>query len=370
MRLILSAYAGPMPRPVVPILFRPEETLGDLVDRLVVGRDDVRVGDTTSSPAPRREPERVELGNSAPDEMTTPLAMTEVQPGVRMPARQEVGGELSPLTTIVWPALCPPGADAVVDRVVRGEQIGRLALALVAPLGAQDHDRGHRSPPPRRRRHVTKRANSHPRWPSARVHPVDPIFVIANGAAGTSDEENSNSPGRPAPAGSVEVGHHRFPRRARRRPAPGGLTHHRGGRRRRHVHAVVAALHRRHDLDRTTLGTAPDGHRQRLRTQHGHPARRRGGRADRGQRRPRPVDMLIDELGGVVVNSVHAGAGRDGRKEAAAGSTGSAPSGSAGSTWAGSATRSVRCAPPSRRRRCGCTSSSTARWSTTWTSRC
>ena len=40
-------------------------------------------------------------------------------------------------------------ADDVVDAAA--EQVGGLALALVAPLGADEHDRGHRGPPCRRR---------------------------------------------------------------------------------------------------------------------------------------------------------------------------------------------------------------------------
>ena len=43
MRLILSAYAGPTPRPVVPIFALAEEALGHLVDHLVIGGDDVGV---------------------------------------------------------------------------------------------------------------------------------------------------------------------------------------------------------------------------------------------------------------------------------------------------------------------------------------
>ena len=43
-RATLSAYVGPMPRPVVPTLFVAEEALGHLVDRRVVRRDHVRVG--------------------------------------------------------------------------------------------------------------------------------------------------------------------------------------------------------------------------------------------------------------------------------------------------------------------------------------
>ena len=53
------------------------------------------------------------------------------------------------------------------------------------------------------------------------------------------------------------------------------------------LHAVVAALHRRHELADAVVGLLPLGHRQRLRPRQRHPARPRGGRAgDRGRRRP------------------------------------------------------------------------------------
>ena len=75
------------------------------------------------------------------------------------------------------------------------------------------------------------------------------------------------------------------------------------------LHAVVTALHRRHELAERTLGLIPLGHRQRLRAGPRDPARpgRGGGRAARPGK-PRPMDLIVDELGGVVVNSVHAGA--------------------------------------------------------------
>ena len=46
--------------------------------------------------------------NSASGETTTPLPMTEVAPGVRMPLGSRCVANFSPSTTIVWPALLPP----------------------------------------------------------------------------------------------------------------------------------------------------------------------------------------------------------------------------------------------------------------------
>lgn len=74
------------------------------------------------------------------------------------------------------------------------------------------------------------------------------------------------------------------------------------------LHAVVSVLHRRHELSRATLGLIPLG---------------TGNDFARGQRVPlapreaaalvldgdsRAVDLIIDEVGEVVVNNVHAGA--------------------------------------------------------------
>ena len=43
--------------------------------------------------------------NSASGETTTPLAITEVQAGVRIPLGSRWVANFSPLTTMVWPAL-------------------------------------------------------------------------------------------------------------------------------------------------------------------------------------------------------------------------------------------------------------------------
>ena len=75
------------------------------------------------------------------------------------------------------------------------------------------------------------------------------------------------------------------------------------------LHAVVAALHRRHELAEADAGPDPAGHRQRLRPHPGHPARPgRGGGGCSSRVAVRAMDLIVDELGGVVVNSVHAGA--------------------------------------------------------------
>ena len=74
------------------------------------------------------------------------------------------------------------------------------------------------------------------------------------------------------------------------------------------LHAVVAALHRRHELAKRTLGLIPLGTGNDF-------ARTLGIPLDPAEAPPalmtgesRPMDLIVDELGGVVVNNVHAGA--------------------------------------------------------------
>lgn len=82
------------------------------------------------------------------------------------------------------------------------------------------------------------------------------------------------------------------------------------------LHAVVAALQRRNELDQPTIGLIPLGTGNDLARCVQiplNPARAArvvaGGLTDR-------IDILVDEDGGVVVNAVHAGAGADAAREA------------------------------------------------------
>lgn len=74
------------------------------------------------------------------------------------------------------------------------------------------------------------------------------------------------------------------------------------------MHAVVSALHRRHELGERVLGLIPRGTGNDF-------ARALGLSLDPVEAatallggKPHPMDLIVDELGGVVVNSVHAGA--------------------------------------------------------------
>ena len=334
-RLILSAYAGPMPRPVVPILFLPRKRSVTLSMVGVVRRDHVRVGadapgGATSTP---RAISASSSRNSASGETTTPLAITEVQPGVRMPLGSRWVANFSPLTTMVWPALWPPLVRThVVDGLGGGEQVGRLALALVAPLGSEDHDRGHRHLLPARARWRPRRATAPSAGARAATRPLPqpgrPVpaaarraRVRARGPAARDHQlrRRDRRRGGPRAAPSAVLREHASrrgrgdlqPRRARRRAAP------RGGSRRIVVaggdgslHAVVAALHRRHELDRRRASaccrwapatTSPAASASRS------TSRRPPGVVVDGE--VRPMDLIVDELGEVVVNNVHVGAG-------------------------------------------------------------
>lgn len=157
--------------------------------------------------------------------------------------------------------------------------------------------------------------------PAARfgsVHGVDPILVIANSEAGTSDDELLASALRvlrseasvdvvaTSSSGELDGALHRAG--SRRIVVAGGDGS---------LHAVVAALHRRHELSTKVLGLLPMGTGNDFARGTGIPLA-----VDDAARlilhgEPRPVDILLDEVGEVVVNNVHAGAGALASREGA-----------------------------------------------------
>ena len=74
------------------------------------------------------------------------------------------------------------------------------------------------------------------------------------------------------------------------------------------LHAVVAALHRRRELGGRTLGLIPLGTGNDFARALEIPLDPAEAAATLLAGSPRRMDLIVDELGGVVVNSVHAGA--------------------------------------------------------------
>lgn len=139
---------------------------------------------------------------------------------------------------------------------------------------------------------------------------MDPLLVITNSDAGTSDAESLDRALRVLRATtSVEVA-------ATANPGELDGVLHRAGSRKIVVaggdgsmHAVVAALYRRHDLEKSTLGLLPLGTGNDFARGTGIPldVEEAARVVLRGQ--ARRMDLIVDELGEIVVNAVHAGAG-------------------------------------------------------------
>jgi diacylglycerol kinase (ATP) len=139
---------------------------------------------------------------------------------------------------------------------------------------------------------------------------VDPLLVITNSGAGTSDEERLDAAlSVLRKEASVEVA-------ATANPGELDGVLHRAGSRRIVVaggdgslHAVVAALYRRRQLQDSVLGLLPMGTGNDFARGVGVPLDIEEAAALVLRGKPRAMDLVVDEVGEIVVNSVHVGAG-------------------------------------------------------------
>jgi diacylglycerol kinase (ATP) len=139
---------------------------------------------------------------------------------------------------------------------------------------------------------------------------MDPLLVITNSDAGTSDDVTlQRALGVLRERASVEV-------QATSNPGELDGVLHRAGSRRIIVaggdgslHAVIAALHRRNDLKNAVLGLLPLGTGNDFARGTGVPLDIEEAARVVLHGQPRRMDLVVDELGEVVVNAVHVGAG-------------------------------------------------------------
>ena len=138
----------------------------------------------------------------------------------------------------------------------------------------------------------------------------EPLLVIANAEAGTSDEERLET------ALAVLRQHASVEVAATANPGELDGVLHRAGSRRVVVaggdgslHAVLSALHKRHDLASTTIGLLPVGTGNDFARSNGLPLDLQDAASVLLDGTPRPMDLIVDDRGTIVVNSVHIGAG-------------------------------------------------------------
>ena len=139
---------------------------------------------------------------------------------------------------------------------------------------------------------------------------MDPLLVITNSGAGTSDEETL--------AAALTVLRERASVEVAATSNPGeldGVLHRAGS---RHIviaggdgslHAVIAALHRRNELRNTVVGLLPMGTGNDFARGVGIPLDIEEAARVVLAGKPRRMDLIVDEVGEIVVNNVHVGAG-------------------------------------------------------------
>jgi diacylglycerol kinase (ATP) len=139
---------------------------------------------------------------------------------------------------------------------------------------------------------------------------MEPLLVISNADAGTADEESLEAALRVLRTHTdVEV-------QATSNPGELNGALHRAGSRRIVVaggdgslHAVVSTLYRRNDLKDAVLGILPLGTGNDFARANEIPLDVEEAAQVLVDGSPRPMDLIVDEVGEIVVNNVHAGAG-------------------------------------------------------------
>jgi YegS/Rv2252/BmrU family lipid kinase len=141
---------------------------------------------------------------------------------------------------------------------------------------------------------------------------VEPILLITNSEAGGADQVNIDRALSVLRAATdVEVA-------ATSNPGElDGVLHRRGGRQivvaggDGSLHAVVAALHRRHELEGAVVGLIPVGTGNDFARGSGIPLDTEAAAVVVVAGNIVPVDLIVDCLGEVVVNNVHIGVGAE-----------------------------------------------------------
>ncbi|GAA4374465.1 diacylglycerol/lipid kinase family protein [Nocardioides caricicola] len=141
---------------------------------------------------------------------------------------------------------------------------------------------------------------------------MDPLLVIANRSAGSADQESlAAALSALRRLASVELC------KTSRPDELDGVLHRAGSRRivvaggDGSLHAVLSALYRRNELRDAVIGLLPLGTGNDFARALGIPLDPEGAARALLVGEPRPMDLILDEVGGIVVNGVHVGAGAE-----------------------------------------------------------